>query len=83
MVFFQGLLLLVLGVGVLVIDYRSLSNGWLPGGSNGLKGRLEVRRDEHPAGYWALFAIYLMLGLLATVTALRIWAGNLPPLPLH
>ena len=57
----------VLGIGLLLMNYRSLDTGWLPCGSNGLKGRFELRRDEHPAGYWLVFCAYgaVGLGLLA------------------
>ena len=52
----------VLGIGLLLMNYRSLDTGWLPCGSNGLKGRFELRRDEHPAGYWLVFCAYGAVG---------------------
>ena len=58
----------VLGIGLLLMIYRSLDMGGLHCGSNGVKGRFELRRDEHPAGYWWLvFCGYGAggLGLLA------------------
>lgn len=47
MTLFQGLFFLVLGIGILLIVYQSLSGGLLPFGPNGFKGRLEFRRDGH------------------------------------
>ena len=37
---------LFFGMGLLIMDWRSLKSGWLPCGPNGLKDRLEFRRDE-------------------------------------
>lgn len=80
---FQGLLFLVFGLGLLVIDYRSLAKGWLPFGPNGLKGRLEFRRAEQPGLYWLAFTAYLVFGLLLTLFALRLLVGWAEPLPLR
>lgn len=43
---FQGILFLIFGVGLLVVDYQSLARGWLPCGPNGFAGRLECRKDK-------------------------------------
>ena len=63
MALFQGIFFLVLGLGLLGVAYQSLARGWLPFGSNGLKGRLEWRRDEQPALFWLAWALYAAAGL--------------------
>lgn len=83
MAIFQGLLFLLLGLGVLAVDYRSLARGWLPFGPRGLSGRLEFRRDEQPLGYWFAFALYGAGGIALVVFALRLLAGSATPLPLN
>jgi hypothetical protein len=80
---FQGLLLLFFGIGLLVVDYRSLSRGWLPCGPNGFKGRLEFRRSEQPLLYWLLFTVYGAAGAYLTVFAVRVLLGSVEPLPLR
>lgn len=82
MAVFQGLLFLFFGVGLLLVDYQSLSRGWLPCGPNGLKGRLEFRRDRQPYLYWLMFVAYGAAGFLLVVFALRVLTGASPPLPL-
>lgn len=82
MVLFQGLLLLLLGAGLLLIVYQSLAKGWLPCGPNGFKGRLELARDQQPLGYWLLFVAYSAGGFWCVFTALGILAGQVEPLPL-
>ena len=79
----QGLLFLFFGVGLLWVDYRALRIGWLPCGPNGLRGRLEFRRDEQPAGFWVMFVVYGVGGLWLLVFALRLLAGQAEPLPLR
>lgn len=79
----QGLLFLFFGVGLLVVDYRSLSLGWLPCGPNGFKGRLEFHRKEQPLRYWLMFAVYGVSGVLLTVFAIRLLLGVAEPLPLN
>jgi len=79
----QGLLFLFFGVGLLIMDWQSLAKGWLPCGPNGLKGRLEFRRDEQPLAFWLMFAVYGAGGMWLTVFALRLLAGNAEPLPLQ
>lgn len=83
MAIFQGLLFLFFGVGLLAVDYQSLSKGWLPCGPNGLQGRLEFRRDDQPLAYWVMFALYGAGGLWLTAFALRLLAGSADPLPLN
>lgn len=80
---FQCLFLLIVGLLLLAMAFRSLSQGWLPFGSNGLKGRLEVRREENPAGFWAVFALYALLGTAASLYAALMLAGIAPPLALR
>ena len=80
---FQGLLFLFFGIGLLTMDYRSLSRGWLPCGSNGLKGRLEFRRDRQPMAFWAMFALYLIAGLSLAIFAAGLLLGLAEPLPLR
>ena len=54
MTIFQGLLFLFFGVGLLLVNYRALTSGWLPCGPNGIKGRLEFRRDTSPLMFWLI-----------------------------
>ncbi len=82
MAIFQGVLFLFFGIGLLVVDYQSLSKGWLPCGPNGLKGRLEFHRDEQPFSFWLMFALYGAGGLWLTGLAVRLFAGLAEPLPL-
>lgn len=79
---FQGLLFLVLGIGLLLVDIRALHQGWLPCGPNGFKGRLEFHRQEQPAGFWTMFAVYGTGGAWLLVYALQLLTGNAEPLPL-
>lgn len=83
MALFQGLFFLVLGIGVLAVVWRSLSRGWLPCGPNGLKGRLEFRKDEQPLMFWILFVLYTGAGVALTAFALQLLAGSADPLPLR
>jgi hypothetical protein len=78
----QGLLFLFFGVGLLVMDWRSLKSGWLPCGPNGLKGRLEFTRSGQPIGYWIMFLLYGAAGLWLLRFSLRLLAGHAEPLPL-
>lgn len=80
---FQGLLFLVLGIGLLFVVYQSLSRGFLPCGPKGLSGRLEFRRDEEPLLFWLLFLLYSLAGLALTIFAVRVLAGSAAPLPLR
>ena len=57
--------------------------GWLPFGTNGLKGRLEWRRDEQPALFWLAWALYAAAGLVIAVFALGLLLGVSTPLPLR
>ncbi len=79
---FQGLLFLFFGVGLLIIVVRSLDSGWLPCGPNGLKGRLEFRRNENPFMYWVMFAVYGIAGIWLTLFAVAVLLGRAAPLPL-
>lgn len=83
MIWVEGIFLLVMGVLILAVAYQSLSRGWLPFGSNGLKGRLEIQRESNPAGYWAVMALYCVGGVGLLVYALLILARVCPPLPLR
>jgi hypothetical protein len=83
MALFQGLFFLVVGVLLIVISYQSLSRGWLPFGSNGFRGRLEIRKDDNPVGFWAVFCLYAIASLAITIYALLILSGACPPLPLR
>lgn len=80
---FQGVLFLILGVGLLAVDAQSLSKGVLPCGSRGLSGRLEFSRTEQPCLYWLMFAVYAAIGLWLIVIAVRILTGVSAPLPLR
>ncbi len=80
---FQGFFFLFLGAGLLIIDFKSLSEGWLAFGSKGLTGRLEFHKDEHPVIFMVIFVLYLFAGLSLTVFALLLLAGMATPLPLR
>lgn len=79
----QGVFFLFLGVGLLVMDWQSLRTGWLPCGSNGLKGRLEFTRGGQPLRYWVMFALYGAGGVWLVILSLRLLAGVAAPLPLR
>ena len=83
MALFQGLFFLVMGVLLLGVAYQSISRGWLPFGSNGLMGRLEIQKEENPLGYWAAFCLYALGGLAITVYAILILTGLSQPLPMQ
>ena len=83
MAIFQGLLFLFFGVGLWLVNYRALSSGWLPCGPNGIKGRLEFKRDASPLMFWLMFAIYTTGGLALIIFAIRLLAGLAVPLPLQ
>ncbi|MGH8514462.1 MAG: hypothetical protein ACREV8_11095 [Gammaproteobacteria bacterium] len=83
MAVFQGAMFLLLGVGLLLTNYRSLTTGWLPCGPNGFKGRLEFKRSEQPIGFWLMFALYGAGGAWLLVFGLRLLAGQVEPLPLN
>jgi hypothetical protein len=83
MAIFEGLFFLVLGIGLLLIDYRALTNGMLPCGANGFKGRLEFTKTEQPAGFWLMFAVYGGAGIWLVIYSLLLLAGDAKPLPLR
>lgn len=80
---FQGLLFLFFGVGLLLVDYQSLSRGWLPCGPKGFSGRLEFRRNEQPFLFWLMFVLYGAGGVALTVFAALLLLGRTAPLPLN
>lgn len=82
MAIFQGAMFLLLGLGLLIMDWRSLKSGWLPCGPNGLKGRLRFARDSQPLGYWLMFVLYGAGGAWLAIFSLRLLAGVVEPLPL-
>ncbi|MCW7753419.1 hypothetical protein OOT00_05390 [Desulfobotulus sp. H1] len=65
------------------MDFRTLATGWLPCGTNGLKGRLEFRPHEQPAGFWIIFLVYGAAGAWLVIFALRLFTGMAEPLPLR
>lgn len=79
----QGLLFLALGIGLMLVAYRSLSRGWLPFGSRGFLKRLEVDRNEQPLFFWLAFGMYAAAGVALVVFAVRLLAGHADPLPLR
>lgn len=81
MIAFQGILFLFFGVGLLLMDYRALSSGWLPCGPKGLKGRLEFKKNAQPVGFWLMFILYGAAGIWLVIFALRLFAGQVDPLP--
>lgn len=80
---FQGLLFLVLGVGLLLVIWRSLTVSVLPCGAKGLSGRVEFSREDQPVGYWLMFLVYGAGGLALVIFALRLFLGTAEPLPLR
>lgn len=82
MTIFQGLLFFFFGAGLLLVDYRALSSGLLPCGPNGLKGRLEFRKNEQPVGFWLMFVLYGAGGIGLVIFAIRLFTGHAEPLPL-
>ena len=83
MAIFEGLLFLLFGAGLLWMDGQALRSGRLPCGPNGFKGRLAFSRNEQPAGFWVMFALYGAAGLWLLVLALQLLAGQATPLPLR
>jgi hypothetical protein len=83
MALFQGLVFLILGIGLLAVDYQSLSTGWLPCGPKGLSGRLEFRKNQQPLLFWLVFVLYAGAGMALTIFALRLVVGITTPLPLR
>lgn len=83
MAIFQALLFLFFGAGLLLADYRALSRGWLPCGANGLRGRVEFRKDEQPFGFWLMFVLYASGGIWLLFLAVQLLAGQVAPLPLR
>lgn len=79
----QGLFLLAIGILLFVVTYQSLGKGWLPFGSNGIRGRLEVQREVSPAAFWAVFALYGFASVAVTLYAVLILIRVCPPLPLR
>ena len=82
MAIFQGIFLLIMGILLSVITLRSLKSGWLPFGSNGLKGRLEIKRAEKPVGFWLVFLFYAGGSVAITIYGLFILFGISAPMPM-
>lgn len=80
---FQGLMFLLLGAGLLRVDYRALRSGSLPCGPNGFKGRLAFSKSEQPVRFWVMFILYGAGGLWLLAFALQLLAGQAAPLPLR
>lgn len=83
MAWFQAIFFLLLGLGLLLVDFQSLRRGWLPCGPNGLQGRLEFHRDRQPIRYWLMFLVYGGAGIALVLFALRLLMGATEPLPLR
>lgn len=83
MAWFQAIFFLLLGLGLLLLDFQSLRRGWLPCGPNGLQGRLEFHRDRQPVCYWLMFLVYGGAGIALVLFALRLLMGAADPLPLR
>lgn len=52
-------------------------------GPNGLRGRIEVRREGNPLSYWLLFVAYAGGGGAIALFGLRLLLGLAEPLPLQ
>ena len=83
MAIFQGAMFLFFGVGLLLMNYRSLTTGWLPCGPNGFKGRLVFKKQEQPIGFWLMFTLYGAGGVWLLVFGMGLLAGQVEPLPLN
>ncbi|MFN4291360.1 MAG: hypothetical protein ACK4E7_10835 [Permianibacter sp.] len=83
MAWLQAIFFLLLGLGLLLVDFQSLRRGWLPCGPNGLQGRLEFHRDRQPIRYWLMFLVYGGAGIALVLFALRLLMGAAEPLPLR
>jgi len=83
MAILQGALLLIFGIGLLLMDYHALATGLLPCGPNGIRGRLELRKDTQPLAFWLIFGVYMVGGLALTIYAALLLFGRVDPLPLR
>lgn len=79
---FQGIFFLIMGIGLLLIDYRALTIGTLPCGSKWMK-KQEFDKIEQPVGFWFMFIAYGGAGIWLVIFSLRLLAGNANPLPLR
>lgn len=82
MAIFQGAMFLVFGLGLLIVDWRSLKSGSVPCGPDGLEGRLQFTREAQPLGYWLMFVLYGAGGVWLVIFSLRLLSGGVEPLPL-
>ena len=71
----KGGFFLVMGTGLVFVALQGLRRGWLPNGPKGLERGEGVRRDDNPAGFWVMFALYSGGGGALAVYALRLLAG--------
>ena len=83
MALFQAIFFLLLGSGLLLVDYQSLRRGWLPCGPNGRQGRLEFHRERQPIRFWLMFPLNGSAGVVLILYALRLLVGAAEPLPLR
>lgn len=73
------ILLLVMGVGLVLVALQGAKRGWLPNGPNGYKPGKGVFRDSQPGQFWFFFTLYLVLGVIVTIHALRLLLGGGAP----
>lgn len=71
---------LIMGTGLLLVVRQTLSTDWLPHGSNGLRGRVELRLSEQPFRYWIIFSGYSAAGIGWAIFALCLLIGHTQPL---
>jgi hypothetical protein len=83
MTLFQGLFMLVLGVGLIAVALQGMNRGWLPNGPNGFKKGEGVKKEDQPVAFWFFFSLYLGGGAAVALYALRLLSGHAAPLPLH
>jgi hypothetical protein len=76
---FQGLFLLVLGVGVVLVALQGVSRGWLPNGPNGYKQGKGVSRLDQPLAFWFFFSLYFGGGAVVAIYAFRLLFGSAAP----
>jgi hypothetical protein len=83
MQFFEGVLLLIFGVGILVIAWRGWRDGEIPAGSNFFEGNYKPSREKEPNAFYFFLILYVLGGCVLTLLALSILFGLTPPLKLR
>ena len=66
-----SLFMLVMGIGIIAVAVQGVVRGWLPNGPKGFQEGEGVSREEQPVGFWFFFLLYVGMGVVASVYALR------------